>query len=92
MRLVDADHFERVLMAMPDEELCEDCCYNVVNKLDEAPTIEAEPVKHGRWIDIPDKPEWDQKQCSICGDIRCCQGKYCPNCGARMDREADDEE
>lgn len=41
--------------------------------------------RHGRWVDIPDRPEWDQKQCSLCGDIRCCQGNYCPNCGATMD-------
>lgn len=46
-----------------------------------------EPVVHGRWIDIPDKPEWDQKMCSVCGDYRCCQGNYCPNCGAKMEDE-----
>ena len=45
------------------------------------------PVVHAQWIDIPDKPEWDQKMCSICGDYFCCQNNYCPNCGAKMDKE-----
>ena len=47
--------------------------------------VDVTPVVHGRWIDIPDKPEWDQKMCSICGDYFCCQLNYCPNCGAKMD-------
>lgn len=50
-------------------------------------TVDVAPVIHGRWIDIPDKPEWDQKMCSVCGDYRCCQGNYCPNCGAKMINE-----
>ena len=48
-------------------------------------TVDAVPVVHGRWIDIPDKPEWDQKMCSVCGDYFCCQNNYCPNCGAKME-------
>ena len=55
--------------------------------IDSAPSVDAAPVVHGRWIDIPDKREWDQKMCSICGDYRCCQSNYCPNCGAKMESE-----
>ena len=51
------------------------------------PAVDAAPVVHGRWIDIPDKPKWDQKMCSVCGDYFCCQNNYCPNCGAKMDSE-----
>lgn len=51
---------------------------------------ELQPVIHGRWITIPNHRDWDQKQCSVCGDIRCCQGNYCPNCGAKMDEDDDD--
>lgn len=57
--------------------------------LDAIPAVDAAPVVHGRWIDIPDKPEWDQKMCSVCGEYFCCQNNYCPNCGARMRGEAD---
>ena len=93
MRLIDADHFERVLMAMPDDELCEDCCYNVVNKLDEAPTIEAEPVVHGRWI----KQKDGTLDCSACRSTAPYKEDWygevieapvyprCPYCGAIMD-------
>lgn len=56
-----------------------------------APTIEAEPVRHGRWEPYKEAPDWDQKQCSVCGDISCCQRNYCPNCGAKMDGGDDDE-
>ncbi len=48
MRMIDADVLERKLMVMPDEELCEDCCYNVVNAISEMPTI-------GGWISVKDK-------------------------------------
>ena len=47
--------------------------------------VEYVKVRHARWEPIPDKPEWDQKQCSLCKDYFCCQGNYCPNCGAKMD-------
>lgn len=57
----------------------------IVGEINCLPTIDAAPVVHGRWIDIPDKPEWDQKMCSVCGDYFCCQNNYCPNCGAKME-------
>lgn len=60
--------------------------------IERIPAVDAVPVVHGRWIDIPDKPEWDQKMCSICGDYFCCQGNYCPNCGAKMDGERRDSD
>ena len=53
-----------------------------------APTIEAEPVKHGRWLDGE-----DYMFCSKCGmqwnycDNDTQDFKYCPNCGAKMDLE-----
>ena len=48
MRLIDADALERKVMEMSDDDLCEDCCYNVVNAIDEAPTI-------GGWISVEDR-------------------------------------
>lgn len=54
----------------------------------EAPTIEARPVVHGRWIAVKVPNEWDKGQCSVCKSIFSSSvwgTKYCPNCGARMD-------
>ena len=56
-------------------------------------TIEAEPVRHGRWIDaypdIEPNPMFMYGICSECGFE---QGiskylNYCPNCGAKMESE-----
>ena len=58
--------------------------------IDNLPAADVAPVRHGRWtygedVDI---------QCSICGhdaytegDYRQVKTNYCPNCGARMDKE-----
>ena len=58
--------------------------------LAEQPILEAEPVRHGRWI----KEASDMFDCSECGEsiywIFCekkCSYSYCPNCGAYMREE-----
>lgn len=53
------------------------------------PTIDAEPVRHGRWI-LGGEEGWPKWTCSVCdGDGR---GDYklCPWCGAKMDGGKDD--
>lgn len=55
----------------------------------EAPTIEAEPVRHGHWINV-----WDENDPNISTFGRCSKcdekskrplGRYCRWCGAHMD-------
>lgn len=52
------------------------------------PTIEAEPVRHGKWeyVDYGGFGNW---HCTACREICICNGDfdYCPNCGAMMDGE-----
>lgn len=53
------------------------------------PTIEAEPVKHGRWIENSD-PGQNINEHYMCSECGCtfhnwANDNYCPNCGARMD-------
>lgn len=50
------------------------------------PSVEVEPVKHGRWIDMD-----DHVMCSCCGATHYGADKnYCPNCGAKMDEVEND--
>lgn len=65
------------------------------NVIDAQPTVEAEPIRHGRWIRYEALNGIDVGcECSICGfhsnvyDSRFGY-KYCPNCGAKMDGEKD---
>ena len=61
--------------------------------LKKAPTIEAEPVRHGEWKEIEGFDGDTLWQCSVCGIEWCfIEGtpydngtNYCPNCGAKMD-------
>ena len=61
--------------------------------IDEYHAADVAPVRHGRWIDngkSPYNPEFYVYECSTCGtkyqDIAPI-GRYCPNCGAKMDKE-----
>lgn len=81
MRIIDADY---VKSKLNKSALGGHLHYYVCGVIDDAPTIDAEPVKHGRWkADVT---------CSKCGFIRQktrsgnpMVGRYCPNCGAKMD-------
>lgn len=42
------------------------------------------PVRHGRW-----KKEYGHYKCSLCNGLDDFADNYCPNCGARMDKEVD---
>lgn len=60
------------------------------NTIDNMPTIDAEPVRHGRWV----KTKFDEYVCSLCGeeapnDGFDCGAKYCYECGAKMDGGAE---
>jgi hypothetical protein len=75
-------------------EMGEYCCDMVSDTMafvDELPTIEAEPVKHGRWIDngICDSM---LSACSICGySCGAYSFNYCPNCGSKNRMDGDGE-
>lgn len=70
--------------------------------IDEAPVIEAEPVRHGRWIDeiepnavTASGREVHVFRCSDCDFTWANKTavlhyfKYCPNCGAKMRGDVD---
>lgn len=58
--------------------------------IDSAPTIDAEPVRHGKWIFNPSdaiEAMFAKPKCSECGFESADGGNYCSECGARMDEE-----
>lgn len=58
-------------------------------------TEDAEPVRHGEWIDHPDDrcSLFNGWECSECKQIVSGgKGNYCPNCGAKMDGGKQDAE
>lgn len=61
-----------------------------VEDIKNAPTVEAEPVKHGEWKEIVTHngctPDYDCI-CSNCNESGVPHYKYCPHCGAKMDLE-----
>lgn len=107
MRLIDTDKLlEKTECLFKDLNSTEDYMgigYNhgvgdSIAIIKNAPTIEAEPVKHGRWIVVSDGyGNGDAAahicECSECKDTIWVYKKatrrwnYCPNCGAKMDAE-----
>ena len=59
------------------------------NDIARFPAVDAEPVRHGRWLKLAYDPAWTK--CSECGCnwelgmVENCNMTYCPNCGAKMD-------
>lgn len=80
-RLIDADALKEYVgrVQLNSRE-------KIFNLIDAQPTIDAVPVKHGKWTHYK-----DEHTCSKCGET--VTGgwdedyDYCPNCGARMDEE-----
>lgn len=105
-RLIGADALmkrmcERCNEAMEDQP-CEPSECFVREIIASIPTIEAEPVRHGRWEEC-DYVKYDGHgecihypkaalRCSCCCNAfkkeLLWKRNYCPNCGARMDEEA----
>lgn len=94
MRLIDADALlERMKRTIR--------YFNIKFDIEEAPTIEAEPVRHGRWDDTGRYTFTDGSlaiRCTECGaalhldEWEKYHWNYCPNCGAKMDGDKHDTE
>ena len=80
MRLIDVD---ALLEGRQDHEMIS--THTIWN----APTIEAEPVRHGRWIYIRNSSFNPLKicECSVCHRKTYGSLDFCGNCGAKMDEE-----
>ena len=80
-----------------------DCKQNAVDMLKKAPTVDAEPVRHGKWIEgkaknIKTGEVRLVRKCSECESGYFIYDflnsvdeipSYCPHCGAKMDEETE---
>lgn len=92
MRTIDADALKdkaRELIPNYHASVVMNLFDLIDNLADNMPTVDAEPVRHGRWINggyACGETEWI---CSECGfsEWRTSNSrmKFCMNCGARMD-------
>ena len=69
----------------------------IVGEINSLPSVNAVPVVHGRWLIRESGPGEIECKCSVCkyrdfvprNDVYWVNRKFCPNCGARMDGDAD---
>ena len=82
MRLVDAD---ALIKDLKDRKIPFNADINDV--IITAPTIDAEPVRHGEWV--PKITEYGTMvfRCSACQRYSDIHWAYCPHCGTIMDGE-----
>lgn len=90
MRLIDADalvddynkNSNRHDKSKFGDVSYEDFFDAVIYDVSHAPTVDAEPVKHGHWTECKDRHSWE---CSVCHTWSVVGGHYCDWCGAKMD-------
>lgn len=98
--LVEEEFDGLVVYDVPPDEAVADFC----DIIDSCPTIDVAPVVHGRWIE----PSLEKtNKMGLCGSGLCrcsvCRHeepvfeeypkyKYCPNCGAKMESEENNNE
>lgn len=93
-RLIDADFVIDTVNEFKGKNRKTDLGIKLVEEIVSiAPTVDAEPIRHGKWIN----DNIDKWKCSLCqkGDIYAfkwsvdegyeLQDNYCPNCGASME-------
>ena len=84
--MVEKEYIER---EAAKKVLADDYAYAAAKLLDTVPAEDVQEVRHGKWIEKP-YLLGTSNFCSLCGEnYGMPHGKYkfCPNCGAKMDKE-----
>lgn len=95
MRAIDADEIVRIVKKQraklfPKEQvnLIKQIILSFVN---EAPTLNVQPVVHAEWENV-NPVEVPLYRCSACGRTpTVIKTNFCPDCGAKMDKEKSNE-
>lgn len=91
MRLIDADKHEKTLLNLANKYKRKRLrtalmLWTALDMLSCAETIDAEPVRYGKWRLIHDSYDRVKEyNCSNCDTNAVQRHRYCPNCGAKMD-------
>ena len=82
MRLIDSD---KCPCRKCKISYCKSQCQTFYDWLDTP--VEAEPVRHGKWIFNKEKLTWECSMCKYPTDSIFDESRtpYCPDCGAKMD-------
>ena len=98
-RLIDADALIERLKAIRDlygtknerERAARGGVVACICAVHDAPTVNAEPVRNGRWIDWS---MWGESkyQCTECNAEMKYKTNFCPRCGAKMESEVQDDD
>lgn len=90
MRLIDADaiRYDQLLNTGNKEHPLEWAVSH--SRIDNMPTIEAEPVRRGRWV----RESGGFVSCSVCnasplldGEREYVETPFCPSCGAKLEAQ-----
>ena len=105
MRLIDADALKKLVKEFrddaPQSSIRRYVCNVILSMLgdeNQTPTIEAEPVRHGRWVmtlytttskrgRVVSNKKFACSECCYSNGRK--RNNYCPNCGARMDGDTE---
>ena len=96
MRAIDADELYYAISETSKDAGFYRAIYDgFLNIINRSPTIEAEPVRHGRWVsdegDVLFHCSECETQISTSWDYDCDEmWNYCPHCGAKMGGDSHD--
>lgn len=90
MRLIDADKLYDDIARYRDENMLGGgnlLVDDILEDINLSPTVDAEPVRHGKWIFNKEKHTWECSEChyQINSILDESKSNYCPNCGCKMD-------
>ena len=105
VRLIDANELKRLIVSGNDLIFDKVTECEILHMIDYQPTIDAEPVKHGRWLSYTGThytgkeneygdPEYKEHIFYVCSNCRrktVVREHFCPNCGARMGEPPESE-